>query len=173
MSAISVKQVTPFGNMHIKIVVDPVTQRELEVFAQLGKGGEIPCSDLEGMCRLISLYLRVNGSMDDILSQLEGIGSSLSVPTKDGRISSLPDGLAKAIQKYQRAKAIAGLEPLLLGKVDLSSISMGTKMSQSLKQHPPSDGGLNKFKVKCPECGGNLVFEESCAKCHSCGYSVC
>ena len=173
MSAIRLKQVTPFGNMHIKIVVDPVAQREFEIFAQLGKGGDIACSDLEAMCRLISLYLRVNGSLDDIVTQLDGIGSSLSVPTKDGRIASLADGLAKAIQKYQRAKAVSGLHSLLLGKSDLSSISRGTKADHGPAVESASEAELNGFKIRCPECGGAIIFEEGCAKCHGCGFSQC
>jgi ribonucleoside-diphosphate reductase alpha chain len=173
MSAIRVKQVTPFGNMHIKIVVDPVSEREFEIFAQLGKGGDIACSDLEAMCRLTSLYLRVNGSLDDIVAQLDGIGSSLSVPTKDGRIASLADGLAKAIQKYQRAKAISGLHALLLGKADLSSIAKGTKGATSAQSGSSNGEELNGFKIRCPECGGAIIFEEGCAKCHGCGFSQC
>jgi ribonucleoside-diphosphate reductase alpha chain len=173
MSAIRIKQVTPFGNMHIKIVVDPVSQREFEIFAQLGKGGDIACSDLEGMCRLISLYLRVNGSLDEIVAQLDGIGSSLSVPTKDGRIASLADGLAKAIQKYQRAKAVSGLHALLLGKTDLSSISKGAKGAPASAHDIQNGAELNGFKIKCPECGGVIIFEEGCAKCHGCGFSQC
>jgi ribonucleoside-diphosphate reductase alpha chain len=173
MSAIRLKQVTPFGNMHIKIVVDPVAQREYEIFAQLGKGGDIACSDLEAMCRLISLYLRVNGSLNDIVAQLDGIGSSLSVPTKDGRIASLADGLAKAIQKYQRAKAVDGLHSLLLGKSDLSGIARGTKAEHSPAFACSNGEELNDFKIKCPECCGVMMFEEGCAKCHGCGYSQC
>jgi ribonucleoside-diphosphate reductase alpha chain len=173
MSAIRIKQVTPFGNMHIKIVVDPISQREFEIFAQLGKGGDIACSDLEGMCRLISLYLRVNGSLDEIVAQLDGIGSSLSVPTKDGRIASLADGLAKAIQKYQRAKAISGLHALLLGKADLSSIERGSKAGPASAHDVQNGAELNGFKIRCPECGGAIIFEEGCAKCHGCGFSQC
>ena len=173
MSAIRIKQVTPFGNMHIKIVVDPIAEREFEIFAQLGKGGDLACSDLEGMCRLISLYLRVNGSLDEIVAQLDGIGSSLSVPTKDGRIASLADGLAKAIQKYQRAKAVSGLHALLLGKTDLSSITRGAKADHDASSDAPNEAELNGYKIKCPECGGTLMFEEGCTKCHGCGYSQC
>jgi len=33
MPAVRVKQITPFGNMHVKIVVDPISGREREVFA--------------------------------------------------------------------------------------------------------------------------------------------
>jgi ribonucleoside-diphosphate reductase alpha chain len=30
-----------------------------------------------------------------------------------------------------------------------------------------------KDRSKCPECGKKMAMEEGCAKCHSCGYSVC
>jgi len=122
------------------------------------------------MCRLVSLYLRVNGSLDDIVGQLEGIGSSLSVPTKDGRIASLADGLAKAIQKYQYARNLSGLEALLLGRVDLSRLEKGMKSSGLI---PVAAVPTEKFKVKCPECSSQLIFEEGCVKCPSCGYSQC
>jgi ribonucleoside-diphosphate reductase alpha chain len=125
------------------------------------------------MCRLISLYLRVNGSLDEIVAQLDGIGSSLSVPTKDGRIASLADGLAKAIQKYQRAKAVSGLHALLLGKADLSSIERGTKAGPVSAHDAQNGAELNGFKIRCPECGGAIIFEEGCAKCHGCGFSQC
>ena len=52
-------------------------------------------SDLEAICRILSLWLRSNGSVQMAVKQLEGIGSSLSVPTADGRIMSLADGLAR------------------------------------------------------------------------------
>lgn len=172
MSAVRIKQRTPFGNMHIKIVVDPVSGREREIFAQLGKGGDVACSDLEAMCRLISLYLRVNGSLADVVSQLDGIGSSLSVSTKDGRITSLADGLAKAVRKYEVAKDIAGLDSLLLGRADLSEVKKGLK-TMGLGDNGASTGSPQVFKVKCPECTGNLVFEEGCVKCPECGYSQC
>jgi ribonucleoside-diphosphate reductase alpha chain len=83
MPSLRIRQMTPFGNMHVKVAVDPSAGREREVFAQLGKGGDVANSDLEAICRLLSLWLRSNGSLDTALKQLEGIGSSLTVPTKD------------------------------------------------------------------------------------------
>ena len=115
-SGIRVRQMTPFGNMHINITVDPRSEREMEVFAQLGKGGDLANSDLEAICRLISLWLRSGGRLDAVVHQLDGIGSSLQVSTKDGRIMSLGDGLARGLQKYVRAKAASGLKSLLLGE---------------------------------------------------------
>ena len=120
VSGLRIRQMTPFGNMHVKITVDPRTGRELEVFAQLGKGGDLANSDLEAICRLISLWLRAGGSLNHVIRQLKDIGSSLQVPTKEGKIKSLGDGLARALMKYRRAKEKFGLKDLLLGECDLS-----------------------------------------------------
>ena len=118
VSGLRIRQMTPFGNMHVKITVDPHSDRELEVFAQLGKGGDVATSDLEGICRIVSLWLRAGGSLKHVIKQLDGIGSSLQIPTRMGRITSLPDGLACALKKYQRAKERFGLRALLLGEID-------------------------------------------------------
>jgi hypothetical protein len=118
VSGLRIRQMTPFGNMHVKITVDPHSDRELEVFAQLGKGGDVATSDLEAICRMISLWLRSGGALQDVIRQLEGIGSSLQIPTRSGRIMSLGDGLATALKKYTRAKECFGLRSLLLGEID-------------------------------------------------------
>ncbi|MFQ6048357.1 MAG: vitamin B12-dependent ribonucleotide reductase [Phycisphaerae bacterium] len=190
VSGLRIRQMTPFGNMHVKITVDPKTERELEVFAQLGKGGDVATSDLEAICRMISLWLRAGGSLKHVVQQLKDIGSSLQVPTKEGKIMSLGDGLARALMKYQRAKERFGLKDLLLGDVDLAELD---ETLHTAARPPQRDGNGRKgrdqpagpvierdrtawrlgFKLKCPECGGPLVFEEGCAKCYACGYAQC
>jgi ribonucleoside-diphosphate reductase alpha chain len=176
MPCVRVRQMTPFGNMHVKISVDPVSDREMEVFAQLGKGGDVANSDLEAICRMLSLFLRCNGRLDLALSQLEGIGSSLTVPSKEGRIMSLADGLAKALRKFLMAKANHGLKAILLGEVDPANLLLQPPRSAGLAA-PVTDrigtGTGGAFKVKCPACEGTLAFEEGCCKCYSCGYSQC
>jgi ribonucleoside-diphosphate reductase alpha chain len=167
--SIRLRQPTPFGNMHLHISVDPVSGAEREVFAQLGKGGDLANSDLEAICRLVSLLLRINGDIRMVIDQLEGIGSSLSVPTKNGRIRSLGDALARALASYAEAKARSGLEALLAGQVT-SLDAEDPAITDSV-----SDGQESLFKIKCPECdaSGSLAFEEGCLKCHACGYSIC
>ena len=164
MSGLRIRQMTPFGNMHVKVSVDPISGREREVFAQLGKGGDVANSDLEAVCRLLSLWLRANGSLQIALKQLEGIGSSLSVPTKDGRIMSLADGLAKALQRYLDAKEMYGLKALLLGEASPEALAAASHAGPRAR---------NAYKVKCPACSGDLAFEEGCAKCYACGFSQC
>ena len=167
--SVRLRQPTPFGNMHLHISVDPETGREREVFAQLGKGGDLANSDLEAICRLVSLLLRLDGDIRTVIDQLEDIGSSLSVPTKGGRIKSLGDGLARALRKYVAAKGRDGLDAILSGRV------------KSLDSPEPSNGAAPVadqealYKIKCPDCdsAGTLAFEEGCLKCHACGYSIC
>lgn len=196
LSAVRIRQNTPFGHMHLTISVDPKTERELEVFAQLGKAGDVAASDLEAICRMVSLFLRSGGTMDLVMDQLEGIGSHLSVPTKDGRVMSLGDGLGKTIRKYWNAKKAHGLKAILLGEVDIDAApytnghANGHATAQVLDVHGHAvetkvllkgtvksqlnEEMLNNFKLKCPDCGnGTLAFMEGCVKCGACGYSKC
>jgi ribonucleoside-diphosphate reductase alpha chain len=177
MSCLRIRQMTPFGNMHVKVSVDPISGREREVFAQLGKGGDVANSDLEAICRVLSLWLRSNGSLKMAIKQLEGIGSSLSVPTKDGRIMSLADGLATALQRYMKAKEDVGLHALLLGgaepdlaKTDFVARKPAAPVAHGTHAQPRN---VSQYKLKCPACTGILAFEEGCVKCYSCGFSQC
>lgn len=191
-SGIRVRQQTPFGNMHIQITVDPQAERELEVFAQLGKGGDIATSDLEAICRMISLWLRAGGRLSYVIKQLSGIGSSMQIPTRDGRIMSLGDGLAQGLKKYTKAKERFGLRALLLGEVDPSNAdAVASPKNGNGNGGDKHDADVtitagrlaepavqvashrNDYKLKCPECGGVLDFGEGCTKCHGCGYSHC
>ncbi|HEX9793216.1 MAG TPA: adenosylcobalamin-dependent ribonucleoside-diphosphate reductase [Planctomycetota bacterium] len=180
MPCVRVRQMTPFGNMHVKISVDPHTEREVEVFAQLGKGGDVANSDLEAICRIVSLFLRCGGRCEMVAKQLEGIGSSLTVPSKEGRIMSLADGLAKALDKYLRVKAKCGLRAILLGEVDFAALALasngnggGAPAGFGMPSARPGSGTGGAFKVKCPACQNALAFEEGCCKCYGCGFSQC
>jgi ribonucleoside-diphosphate reductase alpha chain len=144
-SGIRVRQLTPFGNMHINITVDPHTEQEMEVFAQLGKGGDLANSDLEAICRMVSLWLRAGGSLEHVIHQLHSIGSSLQVHTKEGKIMSLADGLARALMKYKKAKEEHGLIALLLGQPYKTDRAGGEPdAARSRKREPkgePDDNG--------------------------------
>jgi ribonucleoside-diphosphate reductase alpha chain len=171
MPSLRIRQMTPFGNMHVKVSVDPLLGVEREVFAQLGKGGDVANSDLEAICRLLSLWLRANGGIDLALKQLEGIGSSLTVPTKDGRIMSLADGLARALRRYLAVKAKHGLEALLLGRVPAEELMNG--LAAPATSATESKSSSMRYKLKCPSCTEVLAFEEGCVKCYGCGFSQC
>ncbi len=121
-AGVRIRQITPFGNMHVQITVNVETEQDLEVFAQLGKGGDLATSDLEAICRMISLWLRSGGKLHHVIRQLKGIGSSLQIATKEGKIRSLGDGLARALEKYSRAKSKFGLKNLIIGRFDSAEL---------------------------------------------------
>lgn len=173
MPSLRIRQMTPFGNMHVKVAVDPGAGKEREVFAQLGKGGDVANSDLEAICRLLSLWLRSNGSLDTALKQLEGIGSSMTVATKDGRIMSLADGLARALRRYLGAKKEFGLEALLLGRVPSQQLADFAEPKAGASKSTPAEKQSSQYKLKCPSCTAILAFEEGCVKCYDCGFSQC
>jgi len=201
-TGVRVRQLTPFGNMHINITVDPKTERELEVFAQLGKGGDLANSDLEAICRMVSLWLRAGGSLEHVVRQLHSIGSSLQVQTKQGKIMSLGDGLARALRRYLKAKNEAGLRALLLGDSEANPAANTTQTSgngknggNGKKSNGNARGSVDtdraeavvssrldalgiqwqqtQYKVICPDCQGRLRFSEGCVMCDSCGFSKC
>jgi ribonucleoside-diphosphate reductase alpha chain len=186
MPALRLTQRTPFGNMHIKVTVDPKTGYEREVFAQLGKGGDIASSDLEAICRMLSLWLRSGGSLEMAVRQFSGIGSNLGVATEEGRVDSLADGMAKALNRYMKVKREYGLENMLLGRVgseestassEPSSSHSGSDQVASMGGRPASrvkrERDMVSYKVKCPACNSDLSFEEGCMKCYGCGFSKC
>ena len=176
MPSVRIRQTTPFGNMHVQVSYDPGTGAPREVFAQLGRAGDVANSDLEGICRMVSLWLRANGSMEMAVKQLKGIGSSLSVPTRDGRIMSLPDGLACALQKYMDSKDsyAAGIGATGTSTEGREFVGVAAaKPGQGDGGATDAPGNVGSYKIKCPQCSAKLAFEEGCAKCYSCGFSQC
>jgi ribonucleoside-diphosphate reductase alpha chain len=137
---IRIRQLTPFGNIHLLLTVDPRSGRELEVFAQLGKSGDVAASDLEAICRLISLWLRSGGSLEHVIQQLQGIGSNLQVPTREGRIASLADALARAFTRYLNAKEQLGLRRLLLGELDAANPAGTSRPPNGRPTNPNGNG---------------------------------
>jgi ribonucleoside-diphosphate reductase alpha chain len=180
MPAIKIKQRTPFGHMHANITIDPKTGRPYEVFAQLGKSGDVVHADLEGICRQLSTSLRAGVDPWYCVDQLDGIGSSVSSgPSREGEVTSIPDGVGRALKKYLMAVEKHGIKDVLLGNIDYD-VLVG-ELSDDLKKGTNGNGisstneeQKNIFGVKCPSCGrGTLIFQEGCKKCSACGYSAC
>lgn len=113
MSALRVRIKTPFGHLHTTIVLDPKTGRVYEVFAQLGRAGGIVAAELEGLCRLSSLYLRSGGRLEDVAKQLLGIGTNVAKIDKDA--TSIPDCLGRALSQYLEKVKAHGHVALLSG----------------------------------------------------------
>jgi ribonucleoside-diphosphate reductase alpha chain len=157
--SLQVKQRTPLGTMHVTIVHEGGEPKE--VFGQISKVGEQPAADLEAICRLASLILRLGGGVDMVLKQLERIGSSQLMPTKDGRIMSIPDGLAVAIKR--------ALKELQISADHTEEPEASPRTVKKQRREP------RLYREVCPDCQSVLYENSGCQTCPDpkCGYARC
>lgn len=136
------------GGLYVTITYD---EKELcEVFAKLGKPGWCISSCLESICRLISLALRCNIDVQEIVSHLKGNLCYNPVYAKGVKYLSCSDAIAKVIEKAYNKLVKDG---------DFQFEKTGRLLV-----------GQEKF---CKSCGGLLVFQEGCFYCRECGFSKC
>jgi ribonucleoside-diphosphate reductase alpha chain len=161
LPSLSVRQTTPQGLLHAKISVDPRTGAELDVFAHVEAKHESRDADLEATCRMLGLWLRSGGSLDLALAELERGADD------ERRTPSLVAGLVGALRRYLAAKRRHGLEALLLGKVPPHA------WEEAPAALPARGARSAPRRAACPSCGDQLVYQEGCATCHSCGFGEC
>ena len=133
---------TALGNLFV--TVNTADGKPFELFAQIGKAGSDVVAFTEAIARLISLALRCGVSVDEIVTQLEGIGGARSVGFGPNRIMSVPDAIGQAIRNLAQAES-------------------GTTTVNN-----------NNALEICPDCGTcALIRAEGCLKCEACGFTEC
>ncbi len=184
---------TAYG--HLYVTVNEDNHGPFEVFASLGKTGGFFSAQTEAITRMISLALRSNIAVEEVIGQLKGIRGP-DVSFADGEmIYSLPDAIGKILEKHaKRGQNQLPLKPndapkehLLTESIQVDSPAeekqpvMQTVSSEVLK----TNGALTYKKTEkisianlgnapvCPTCAGMLIFQEGCMKCDNCGYSKC
>ncbi len=182
---------TPVGQAYVTINTNGGNQPH-EVFINVGKAGSDVTAMAEAMGRLISLTLRVSSPITPmervhrIAGELIGIGGARSMGFGENRVRSLPDAVAKVIDrhfgfftKHRLDEAVAADKTVHADAklVEDSSANghVATTAEVAVTQQPLFAKKERMVTVDlCPSCGeGSLVFEESCKKCYSCGYSEC
>ncbi len=145
---------TPLGTAYI-VVNENGSGEPFEVFVSVGKAGSDTMAVAEAMGRLVSLILRMpspftpSRRVEEIVSQLGGIGGGRPLGFGAQRVLSLPDGIARVLAEH-------------LGQVEPPAASAS-----------PSGAKLVAGDI-CPECGqGTFVYEEGCKKCYGCGFNEC
>ncbi|GAB1410829.1 vitamin B12-dependent ribonucleotide reductase [Desulfovibrionales bacterium] len=125
------------------LTVNEVDGKPFEVFATIGRSGRSITAKAEAIGRLVSLALRSGVHVSEIVKQLKGIGGEHPVFQKKGMLLSIPDAVGWVLEN---------------------------RYMQRDAVH-----GLSKSLTKsaCPECNGELVFQEGCFVCPSCGYTKC
>ncbi|MCJ7429223.1 MAG: adenosylcobalamin-dependent ribonucleoside-diphosphate reductase [Candidatus Nanohaloarchaeota archaeon QJJ-5] len=152
---------TGYGGMYVTINEDE--QGIFEIFTQMGKSGGFTHSLTEAISRLTSLALRSDVDPREVQDQLEGIRSPRVAWDNSEQVLSIPDGIAKALERYMNGEA---------NQVQSSMTSFSTEADDSDASDAEKlvESGKNP---ECPECGGMLSYGEGCVKCEACGYSKC
>ena len=144
LDGFTAKMPTGYGNLYV--TVTEYEGKPFEVFATIGKSGKSTTAKTEAIGRLVSLALRSGVHVEHIIEQLKGIGGEHPIFQKDGLVLSIPDAIARVLEKrYMNDKKKRN----------------GRKYRQSL------------MGETCPECGQTISFEEGCMTCHFCGFTKC
>lgn len=89
---------TGFGNLYVTISY--LNQVPFEVFTSIGKSGYTTMADAEALGRMISLALRSGVDAKEVIAQLKGIGGSEQIFTEGGLVQSIPDAIAKVLERH-------------------------------------------------------------------------
>jgi len=98
LPSITDKIKTGFGNLYITISF--YDGKPFEVFASIGKSGYSTMADAEALGRLISLALRSGVDPKELIYQLKGIGGAEPIFTEGGLVHSIPDAIAKVLERH-------------------------------------------------------------------------
>lgn len=150
---------TPLGTAYVTVNSDGEGE-PFEVFLNIGKAGTDVSAVSEAIGRLISLVLRMPGSLPPserlrwVMDEMAGIGGGRALGFGASRVRSLPDGIAQVLAEYMSV-----LPP------SRESIQ-GEQLALPLADRPIGD--------LCPDCGeASFLNIEGCRKCYVCSYSEC
>lgn len=186
---------TPVGQAYITINTNGGRQ-PLELFLNVGKAGSDVTAMAEAMGRLISLIFRMASPIapmeraHKVAAELIGIGGARSLGFGENRVRSLPDAVAKVIDRHFGFFTKHRLEEVVVAAQSNGATNGKTHTTETVTDTQPmpaaspqvvfsqTGAGVGEKRMVtvdlCPSCGeGSLVFEESCKKCYSCGYSEC
>ena len=125
------------------LTVNEIDGRPFEVFTTIGRSGRSITAKAEAIGRLVSLALRSGVHVREIVKQLKGIGGEHPVFQKKGMLLSIPDAVSWVLE------------------------------NKYLQGNSPRNFDKSLSKTLCPECSTELVFQEGCFVCPSCGFTKC
>ncbi|MBM3941793.1 MAG: vitamin B12-dependent ribonucleotide reductase [SAR202 cluster bacterium] len=167
---------TGHGNMYVTINFDD-EGTPFEVFTTLGKAGGCDSAQLEAISRLVSLALRSGIDPRSLTEQLRGI---TCCPAWDNGVlvRSGPDAVALALERHLTQESAASALPVADAAVQLK-LTPGPAPAMMPMKHGNGNGNGNGHSSsqavtrKCPDCNGQMVFQEGCLMCMSCGWNKC
>ena len=111
LPSITTKLATELGNLYVTVCLDQDGQ-PFEVFGSLGKAGSLQHGVTELACRLVSLHLRRETPLEEIVHQIRGISEMQPWPNRmeDGRtvyVKGLGDAIALVLRDHLETSAEA------------------------------------------------------------------
>lgn len=161
MSARRFRVPTPLGIMNV--FVSELEGQPFEVFIVFGKAGSDTTAFAESIGRLLSLSLRCGIPLNLLVEQLKGIGGRSAIGFGEKRVLSVPDALAKLLERHYLSSNGNGNGAV---SQDYESNATATAATQTSVK----SGGMEI----CPECQEyTYELSEGCGKCYGCGFSNC
>ena len=130
-----------------------------------------------GMGMLYVTVTEYNGRPFEVFATIGKSGRSTTAKTEAiGRLVSLALRSGIDVKRIvTQLKGIGGEHPVF--QQDGMVLSIPDAISRVLERHYLKDsvkmGGNSLAGNSCPECGGQVSFEEGCVKCHGCGFTKC
>lgn len=155
---------TGCGTLHCEAFFDPVNGQLLETYFSKGSSGG--CNNfMIGLSRAISLCARGGIDVYSIVDQLKSSGTC-------------PSYAVRSATKHDTSKGSSC--PVAIGNAlldmynELQNELFDFEDSENINIEKKEIIPKNKIqKPKCPQCGGELIFEGGCNTCKSCGWSKC
>lgn len=152
---------TGCGTLHCEAFFDPDIGELLETYFSKGSSGG--CNQfMIGLSRMISLSARGGIDIHSIVDQLKSSGTCPSYAVRNAtkhdtsKGSSCPVAIGNAlIDMYEEVTREIYGDVEEINVIDLKL-----------------ENETGKY-AKCPQCGGNLIFEGGCNTCKNCGWSKC
>lgn len=157
---------TGCGTLHCEAFFDPETGQLLETYFSKGSSGG--CNNfMIGLSRAISLCARGGIDIYSIVDQLLSSGTCPSYAVRKAtkrdtsKGSSCPVAIGNALLDMYKE-----IQNELIDSDD-------GEISELIAENNNSTSKDSIPKPKCPQCGGELIFEGGCNTCKSCGWSKC
>src|SRR5690606_20068964 len=178
-----------------RITINEKDGEPFETIIVLGKGGMDITADSEAIGRLISLYLRTPSPIPNekklvlVVEQLRGIGGAQPFGFGPDKVLSLPDALAKALERYLRSRgaipangesaagegnggSTPGKAHEAYGDPASGAPASGDREGERALAHDPiRNGRIGPVLADlCPACGSFSYLKlEGCNVCRNCG----
>ena len=155
---------TGCGKLHMSTYWDDATGELLEVFLDRGRDGGCN-SFMIGLSRMISLAAR--GGID-FLAIVDQLTSTYTCPSYNARKITKGDVSPGNCCPTAIGKALIDVHKQVCNMIGIDD--------EEIVINTNNKTNSTKVKIiseKCPECGADIVHENGCNSCKSCGYSKC